>query len=123
MIIQIQTMSGEQVEGARWDIPVPAGLQENQSFAILLPCEDKKLVTYISKVKNSECYVDVDEGKTSVVLSFRVSRIRHMLTINSSKTETLCYLTPSHRAVEQVMVYMLTPGKADKRLVSILESN
>src|SRR5271157_626989 len=123
MIIQIQTMSGEPVEGAKWDIPVPPGLQEGQSFAILLPFESKELATYISKVKNSEYYVDVDEGKTSAVLSFRVSRIRHMLTINSKETETLCYLTPSHRAVEQIMIYILNPGKADKRLVAVLAGN
>lgn len=123
MIVQIQTMSGEQVENARWDVPVPPGLQEGQNFAILLPFEDKELAMYISKVKNSECYTDFDEGKTSAVLSFRVLKIRHMLTLNDSKVETLCYLAPNSRAVEQVMIYILTPGKADKRLVAILKGN
>jgi type II secretory pathway component PulC len=123
MIIQLQTISGEQVENAKWDVPVPAGLQEGQSFAILLPFEDKELSTYISKVKNSECYVDLEEGKTSAVLSFRVSRIRHMLTINSQKIETLCYLTPTHRATEQVMIYILSPAKADPRLKRAIKGN
>ena len=123
MIIQIQTISGDTVENAKWNIPIPAGLQEGQSFAILLPFEDKELATYMSKVKNSECYVDVDEKKTSAVLSFRVSRIRHMLTIDDSKIETLCYLTPTHRAVEQIMIYILVPAKADKRLIAAIKGN
>lgn len=123
MITQVQLTTGEQVEGARWDIPVPPGLQEGQNFAILLPFEDKELATYMGKVKNSECYVDIEDKKTSAVLSFRVSKIRHMLTINDSKVETLCYLTPTNRAVEQIMIYILTPNKADLRLKRAIKGN
>lgn len=116
MIVQIQLISGEQVDGARWDVPIPPGLQEGQTFTLLIPFDDKELATYMSKSKNSEYYVDVEDNKTSAVLSFRVSKIRHMLTLGDTKIETMCFLTPTHRATEQFMIYILYPDKADMRL-------
>ena len=117
IVLQVATLSGKTVEGARWQVPDVHGLQENQSFALSFPTKDKQLVAYLTKVPTSECSVDREKGDYSVQLSFQVRRIRHMLTVNSSKVDTLAMLTPMNRSVEAVLQYLINPAKVDPKFV------
>lgn len=108
------------MEGARWEISAPPGLQEGQSFAISLQVKDKELVSYLSKASNSDCYVDIEKGETSVILGFGIKRVRHMLIPATKHMETLCLVSPANRVVEQVLTYILTPGKVDARFLQVI---
>jgi hypothetical protein len=111
------------MEGARWEIPAPPGLQEGQSFAVSLPVKDKELVAYLSKASNSDCYIDVEKGETSIILGFGIKRVRHMLAPATKHMETLCLVAPANRVVEQVLTYIMTPARVDARFLQMIRGS
>ena len=123
LIVQVVNLQGKTIEGARWEVPTPPGLQEGQSFALSLPTKDKGLVAYLTKGQNSECYLEREKGEVEVVLGFGVKRIRHMLSPIDKRLETLCLLIPANRVVEQVLVYLVRPAKVDARFVQLFRAS
>jgi hypothetical protein len=123
LIIQAVNLQSKTIEGARWEINSPPGLQTGQSFALSLNTDDKELVSYLSKAKNSECYIDREKGETSIILGFDVKRIRHMFTPKNKYMETLCLIVPTNRVVEQVLTYLITPSKVDSRFIQSMRGN
>jgi hypothetical protein len=117
IVLQVATINGKTMEGARWQVPTVPGLQEGQSFALSFPTKDKQLVTYLSKAQVSECSVDREKGEYSVQLSFSVRRIRHMLSVNGTQVDTLAILTPENRNVELVAQYLINPAKAEPKFI------
>lgn len=117
IVLQIHALNGKTVEGGRWEVPAIQGLQEGHSFALSMPTQDKQLVAYLAKMQNADCIVDKDKTEYSVVLSFSVRRIRHMLAVGGAKTETMAVLVPVNRNVELVMQYILNPAKVDQKFV------
>jgi hypothetical protein len=115
IVLQVATLQGKTVEGGRWELPSVPGLQEGQSFALSFSTTDKQLVAYLMKAQSSECAVDRDKGGYSVVLSFQVRRIRHMLTVGTENLDTMAILTPVNRSVELVLQYLLDPKKVDQK--------
>jgi len=115
IVLQVTTLQGKTLEGGRWELENVPGLQEGQSFALTFPTKDKQLVAYLLKVQNSDCMVDRDQGEYSVMLSFSVRRIRHMLSTGTSKLDTMAVLTPVNRNVELVMQYLVDPKKVDQK--------
>ncbi len=123
IVLQIHGLNGKTVEGGRWELPSVVGLQENQSFALSFPTKDKQLVTYLTKAQTADCMVDREKGEHSIILSFSVRRIRHMLVIGASKAETMAMLTPVNRSVELVLQYLLDPRKADPKFVKMVRES
>lgn len=120
IVLQIHATNGKTVEGGRLEVPDVIGLQEGQSFAISFPTKDKQLIAYLVKAQNSDCMVDREKGEHSVMLSFQVRRIRHMVTVGSPKVDTMAILTPVNRSVELVLQYLLDPKKVDQKFVKIV---
>jgi hypothetical protein len=120
IVLQVATLSGKTMEGARWEVPSVQGLQEGQSFALSFPTKDKQLVTYLSKTPVSECSIDREKGEYSVQLSFQVRMIRHMLSVNNSKVDTLAVLTPVNRNVELVTQYLINPARVEPKFVKMV---
>lgn len=120
IVLQIHALNGKTVEGGRWEVPSVVGLQEGQSFALSFPTKDKQLVTYLTKAQIAECMVDREKNEYSVVLSFRVRRVRHMLAVGTSKVESMAALTAVNRNVELVLQYILDPKKVDQKFVKMV---
>lgn len=120
IVLQVATLQGKTVEGGRWELPSVPGLQEGQSFALSFPTTDKQLVTYLTKAQNGDCSVDRDKGEYSVMLSFTVRRIRHMLSVASQNLDTMAVLTPVNRNVELVFQYLVDPKKVDQKFFKIV---
>lgn len=120
IILQVHALNGKTIEGARWEVPSIAGLQEGQSFAFSFPTKDKQLVAYLTKAQSAECMVDRERGENSVILSFNVRRIRHMLPVGTKTVETMAMLTPVNRSVELVLQYVLDPRKVDPKFIKMV---
>lgn len=118
--LQAVTLTGKTIEGGRWEVPSIAGLQEMQSFALNIPIKDKQLVSYLGKAQNADCMLDKDKDTYSVMLSFKVARIRHMLTTKDSKVDSMAVLVPVNRNVELVLQYLLNPAKTDPKFVKLI---
>jgi hypothetical protein len=122
VIIQALNLQGKIIEGARWEVDPPPGLQEGQSMAILIRCADKDLENYLTKARGSECYLERDQGKTFVSLSFIVKRIRHMIAPSKRQTDTLCHVVPTNGNVEQILIYLFTPSKISEAFMRAIRS-
>lgn len=120
IVLQIHALNGKTVEGGRWEVPSVVGLQEGQSFAFSFPTKDKQLVAYLTKAQNADCMVDREKGEYSVILSFNVRRIRHMLAVGTSRVETMAMLTAVNRSVELVLQYLIDPKKVDQKFVKMV---
>lgn len=120
IVVQIATLNGRTVEGARWELPSVPGLQEGQSFALSFPTKDKQLVAYLTKASNSDCMVDKDASGYNVMLSFTVRRIRHMLAVQTKHLDTMTVITPVNRSVELVLQYLIDPKKVDQKFYKMV---
>lgn len=120
IVLQVHALNGKTVEGGRWEVPVVHGLQEGHSFAFSFPTKDKQLVAYLVKAQNPDCMVDREKGEYSIVLSFTVRRIRHMLPVGTAKVETMALLTPVNGNVELVLQYILDPKKVNQKFVKMV---
>lgn len=120
IVLQVVTLQGKTVEGGRWELPAVPGLQEGQSFALSFPTKDKQLVAYLMKAQSGDCVVDRDKGEYSVMLSFTVRRIRHMLATATKSLDTMAVLTPVNRSVELVLQYLVDPKKVDQKFFKIV---
>lgn len=120
IVLQVHALSGKTVEGGRWEVPDVPGLQEGQSFALSIPTKDRHLTAYLVKSKTADCIVDKDKNDYSVILSFQVRRIRHMLAVGMKKVDSMAVIVPVNRSVELVLQYMLNPAKVDPKFFKVV---
>lgn len=114
--VQASTISGAIIEKARWEVQSLSNVQAGDVMTVCLNSEDKNLLTHIRKQAKTECYLDKsDDGRSSIVATFVVKQIRHM--IDGQSFETMCIVTPASRHVEQIVLFLLDPEKCDRRFV------
>lgn len=118
LIIQAVTINGEILEKGKWNIETLNNVPINtgHSVCISLYTSDKDLLNYIQRQNKSECCLDKSKnGEISIIATFIVKEIRHM--IDRYTFQSLCTIEPINRFVEQAVLFLLNPGKCDKRFV------
>jgi hypothetical protein len=125
IILQAVTLSGEAVEGARWSVSFPAGVQEGHSVAINvpIPAAEVALLNYLSRSQSVDAMLDRDETGVSVALAFKVSRVRHMVEAKAGSVETVCYVSPTNRLVEHVTTFLFMRGKTNAQFLRAMRSS
>ncbi len=123
LVIQATTISGQIVEGARWEITQPCFFQKGQKISVELPVKDPNLVGYISKTGTNECMLDGGKGDFSIVMLCIVNEIRHMVRIAEKSVDTMVIVTASNRTVESVLQYILTPSRCDPRFIKAVRGD
>lgn len=123
LILQAQTISGNLIEGGRWEVEFPAGLQEGQHFSLNLPVTDPHLIRYLSKVSSIDCVLDKDGNKFSVSLSCPIRRVRHMVSTTTGEVESMGILVPINRTIESVLLFVIAPNKCDPRFIRLVRGD
>lgn len=120
-IIQTTTIGGTIIDKARWEIKDQSLIREGHSICLEFPISDKKLISYISNLKSTDCNIDRDEEKNYfVVLNCLIKNIRHMINTQNSEMETMIITIPSNRMVENILLYILDPKKCEPKFVKIV---
>lgn len=125
ILLQAATLAGKVIDEGRWHVEFEAGLQESHSIAISIPIpqEDIKLVTYLNKTPSTDVMVDKTNGGYTVSISCRVTRIRHMVDVQTGLAESMALIVPVNMLAEHVMMYLLAPGRCNSRFVQAIRSN
>jgi len=112
--IQATTIGGVIIDKARWDVPSLVSVQIGHTLALCLNSDDKSLLANVRKQAKTECSIDrAEDGRCSIVATFLVKQIRHM--IDAGNFDTMCIVVPISRYAEQIVLYILDPAKCDKR--------
>lgn len=124
IILQAMTLSGESVDGARWSVSFPAGVQEGHSVAVNVPIppSEAALLSYLSRSQPVDAMLDRDEAGISVALAFKVSRVRHMVEAKTGAVETVCFIVPVNKLVEHVTTFLFTRAKTDGKFLRAMRS-
>lgn len=122
--IQATTIGGVIIDRARWEIASIDSVQVGHTLAVCLASDDKSLLAHVRKQSKTECSLDrSDDGKNSIVMTFLVKQVRHMLELNPTKLDTMCIIVPSSRFAELVMLYLFDPTKCDRRFVEAVRQS
>lgn len=119
-IVQICTLAGKIIEGARWEVDFPAGIQEGQTVAVNIPFNDPALNGYLSKSSSSNCLIDKGPSGYNVGLTFQVKQVRHMIETSGEKVveaSSMAIAQPTNRLVENVVLYLLDIARCDQKFV------
>lgn len=93
----------------------------DHSIAISLNTSDKELLRYVQNQNKPECSLDDSgSGQTSVVVTYSVVQIRHM--VDGPNFESMCIVRPSSRFAEQVTTYLLDPGNCSAKFLAAVRS-
>src|SRR5512135_1268617 len=117
VLIQICSLSGAIIDGAKWMVDFPAALQQDQTVSFSLPIKDAALIGYLGKTQSRSCIVDKEGNDYVVAVACKVLRIRHMVNTMSHTAESMAYAVPEDRVSEHVLMYLLMPTKCDPRFV------
>lgn len=122
IILQAVTGSGVVVEGARWEVEFPAGVQEGHSVALSLRVLPKEvhLLNYLSRNTSADAQLDKGPDGISVAVACKISRVRHMVETQDGTVSTMCYVVPVSRLSEHVMTYLLMPAKCDSKFLRMV---
>lgn len=123
--MQALTIQGSIVEGARWEVDFPAGVQEGHSVAlsVLIPPTEVNLLNYLSRSASSDAMLDKGADGISVALSLKVTRVRHMVEAATRRAETMCFVQPVNRLVEHIMTFLYSPAKCDPKFVRMVRGS
>jgi hypothetical protein len=120
IIVQACTLAGKIVEGARWEVEFPSGVQEGHLVALNVGFSDAALNGYLSRMPSPDCLVDKGPSGYSVALSFKVKQVRHMVEASRkgvSEAETMAIVQPVNRLVENVTLYIVSPARCDPKFL------
>jgi hypothetical protein len=121
IIVQASTLAGKMIEGARWEVEFPSGVQEGHLVALNLPFKDSALNGYLARSPSSDCMVDKNSSGYSVALSLKVTQVRHMVEVVKGEeildVESMAIIIPVNRLVEHVLMYLIAPSKCDQKFV------
>lgn len=132
LTIQVQTIGGQFINNARWQIDSTAYLLDNQDYFVSMNIEDKNFLEELKKIVpkdrsvSVEKYSSEDAGKSKlgsyVVLGLKVLQIKHMFDVNKNELESIVILTPNSRVVEGIITYIYDKDKCDQRFLKFLKS-
>ncbi len=120
-VLQATTISNKIIEGARWEIG-SAFFARGQKVSVDLPTKDPQLLGYLSKNMNSDCMLDGNKERYSVVMACMVNEVRHMVSIADQTVDTMVIIIPTNRLVEHVLQYILNPNKCEQRFVKAIRN-
>lgn len=122
-IIQAVTISNAYPNNCRWAVRTIENLREGQGFQLVLSTTDKAVATGLGKIRSSSVSIEREkDGKYSVILSFLVFEVRHMLEIGAGEGETeavqsLATIKPKDRTAEAVLLWFQDPSAADPKVI------
>lgn len=121
LLVQVITFSAKMIENGKWEVDIPAGVQEGQTISLSLPISDPALIKYLGKQQSINCVIDKEEdNKYMVSVACKVMRIRHMINTSMQSAESMATVMPEDRTCEHVLLYLLTPSKCDPRFVTLV---
>lgn len=122
IIVKAHTLSGGAIEGARWMVEFPSGVQEGQSVAlnVPVPSSEANLLNYLSRSQSVDAMLDKSDNVFTVSLSCKVTRVRHMVDTADGTVETMCHVQPANRLAEHVLVYLFAPSKSDPKFLRMV---
>lgn len=108
------------IEKAKWEVNTLTNLQVGHQIQISLPTKDPNLISYIAKIKSSDCAIEKNGNEFAVIMTCLVKHFRHML--DEGKLDSMAVLIPINRTVESIMIYIIEPEKCDSRFVNIVRT-
>lgn len=137
LTIQIQTIGGQFIRNARWKINSHAYLAKDQDYFISVNVEDKEFLEDLKRLVGKDRTIsleryDLEELKKLknkkgtghyLVLSFKISNIKHMFDIDKDELESIVILNPNSRIVEGLILYIYEKDKCDPRFVKFLKGD
>lgn len=123
-IIQANTISGKFVDEARWEVETFENLREGQTIQVVLPAKDSNLVEYLAKVGKMECSLE-RVGKTkrhTVTVMLRIVGFKHMLEPDKGQMESMAFVVPENRIVENVLLHVLRSEHVDQRFEAAIRA-
>ncbi len=109
MIIQGITFSGKSINKARWEVPEKL-MQIGNEFTAPFKTKDKDVLSYF---KDKPLRGITVEKENTVFLTFKVVKVRDFLVEERNMVETLVEVEPLDRNVEEIVIYLLNPAKAN----------
>ncbi len=123
LIVQATTITGNIIEGARWELKTLYPMQEGQLLSLTFPTNDESVINYLNRIKAVDCVVDKpNENEYGVSVSCVIKRIRHMIDTQTGSIESMALATPGTRLAELIMVYLIDPKKCDPKFVKTIRS-
>lgn len=120
--IQATTIGGKLIDGARWEVKSLSDMREGQNLHVSVPVGDKNLIHFLGKQTGMDCVLEREEDKSHyVVLTTKIMQFRHMLDHSTGDLESLVYVSPANRTVEEVLTYMLDKDKCNPKFIEMLK--
>lgn len=122
-IIQANTISGKFVDEARWDVDTIENLREGHTVQVQFPVDDASLAEYLTKLAKMECSIE-RAGKTkkhTVMVTLRVVGFKHMVDTDKKRMDSMAFVVPENRIVENVLLHVLKSSLIDPRFVALLK--
>jgi N-glycosylase/DNA lyase len=116
-IVQCNTINGNFIDEARWNVSTLQNLREGQNLQVSLPASNQRLVEYVANLNKMECSVERDRKSKKCTLTFTVKIVgfRHMLEPPKKAIESMAVVVPVNRTVENVLLYLLGSDLIDSR--------
>jgi hypothetical protein len=120
MTLQITTIGGKMIEEACWKVKEAGSLSTGDIVRINVPFKDAKLVKHLASVQAQECVLEREEDGQSVTLGFFLEKFSHFLDAGEAKPEieTIAWLKPFNRTVEQVVTYIMERESCDSKFLA-----
>ena len=120
-VLQVITISGRIVEEGRWPVTTLANLGTEQPITVSLKVDDKDLIKYLVKLEKTFCALEKDgKGKYTVNLRFRIAHFNHMLEPPKKAIESMAFVLPENRTVENVFLAAVGSKLVDARFISLI---
>lgn len=110
------------IEEARWKVKEAGSLSVGEIVRVNVPFRDPKLLKHLAGSQASECVLEREEEGQSVTLGFFVEKFSHFLDTGEAKPEleTMAWLKPFNRTVEQVVTYIMDRSSCDSKFLAAI---
>lgn len=123
-IIQATTIGGKLIERGRWEVSTLENTREGHALQLSVNVEskEKNLLKFLGKQESADCVLEREGKSYYVVLTFQIMRYKHLLDHEKMSLQSMAFVVPINRTVEQVLTYMLDRDQCNPKFVELLKN-
>ena len=109
-ILQLTSLSGNVVEGAKWEAQFSISPNESHELTLTFNSSDESIISFLSKNERRGIllYGDKNEGYV-IAIRCDIKNVKHMFDVNAQDSTSMILISPNNRTSEQVLLYLIDP--------------